>query len=156
VGVMPAIAPDWLIDSRANLLREEAGELSAAILAGDRSAIAREMADLVYVTIGGAVAFGLLPRTYDIVLTTLRTAIGEADRTVSLIRTRAPGVGTGFSRIIMALWDLAERYQIDLLVAVQEVHRANMTKLRPTDASMGKAIKPPGYVAPDMSLAFRR
>lgn len=88
----------WL---RWTLHDEEYRELVAALDSGDRKAIAQELADVVYVSYGTALA---------------------AD--------------------------------INLDVALAEVHRANMDKaragVRRTD---GKVIKPPGFVPPDMTAA---
>lgn len=44
---------------RADLVCEEASEVSEAIRRGDLSGIAKELADLVYVTYGAAITFGI-------------------------------------------------------------------------------------------------
>jgi predicted HAD superfamily Cof-like phosphohydrolase len=90
----------WL---RSTLHAEEHVELVEALASGNLHAIARELADVVYVAYGTAHAFG-----------------------------------------------------IDLDVALREVHRANMQKAHGPRRADGKALKPPGFVSPDMTEAVTR
>jgi predicted HAD superfamily Cof-like phosphohydrolase len=87
----------WL---RRTLHDEEHAELVEAIASEDRAAIARELADVVYLAYGTAHA-----------------------------------------------------YAIDLDVALAEVHRANLQKANGPRRADGKAMKPEGFVPPDMSGA---
>lgn len=55
-----------LAGQRASLVLEEAGETAQALVAGDVVALADGLADLVYVAIGTAVAYGIpLDRVFD-------------------------------------------------------------------------------------------
>lgn len=47
------------IDHRKKMIREEAQELVEALESGNKTKIAREACDLVYVTVGTLVAFGI-------------------------------------------------------------------------------------------------
>lgn len=89
----------WL---RRTLHDEEHEELVEALASGNLVAIARELADVVYVAYGTAHGFG-----------------------------------------------------IDLDVALREVHRANMQKANGPRRADGKAMKPEGFVPPDMTEAVR-
>ncbi len=55
---------------RARLIAEEANEATDALACGDLAAIAQELADLIYVTYGAAVTFGI----------NLDLAVGEVHR----------------------------------------------------------------------------
>lgn len=48
-----------LAELRAMLIREEAAEVDEALHTGCKADVAKELADLLYVTIGTAVAFGI-------------------------------------------------------------------------------------------------
>lgn len=91
---------------RARLLEEEHKELQEALDSGNREAIARELADLVYVAYGTALV-----------------------------------------------------YDIDLDVALYEVHKSNMTKLgedgKPILREDGKVLKGPNFIPPDMKRALK-
>jgi predicted HAD superfamily Cof-like phosphohydrolase len=91
---------------RAYLLDEEYEEVQGALASGDRLAIAKELADLVYVAYGTALV-----------------------------------------------------YDIDLDIALKEVHKSNMTKLddagKPVLRKDGKVLKGPNYKPPDMRGALR-
>lgn len=66
-GVFAPATPGPL---RARLVREESLEAQEAILSGDRAHIAKELADLVYVAYGAALAYGI----------DLDVALGEVHR----------------------------------------------------------------------------
>ena len=51
--------PDWVRDLRLRLLDEEVAELREAMQAGDLVKIADGLADIVYVTVGTAVPYGI-------------------------------------------------------------------------------------------------
>jgi predicted HAD superfamily Cof-like phosphohydrolase len=60
VGSKPsAEVPESLAELRKLLLDEEVGELAYAIDEGDLAAIARELADVIYVAYGTAVTYGI-------------------------------------------------------------------------------------------------
>jgi predicted HAD superfamily Cof-like phosphohydrolase len=90
---------------RAALLDEEHKEIQEALASGDREAIAKELADLVYVAHGTALV-----------------------------------------------------YEIDLDIALREIHDSNMTKLgddgKPVLRADGKILKGPNYKPPDMRVAL--
>lgn len=74
VGPLSGQAPglgvsDYQAKLRIRLIEEEAAELVQAIMDNDTAAIADGCADLVYVTIGAALAFGIdLPPVWDAVV----------------------------------------------------------------------------------------
>lgn len=87
--------PADTIQVRNTLVEDEVRELVEATLAGDVAAIARELADVLYVVYGTAYTYG-----------------------------------------------------IPLDAVVTAVHKANMTR---TPTVSGKAVKGPGYIAPDVA-----
>ncbi len=101
----PDDTPESRLAVREVLHAEEHAELMEALAARDRDAIARELADVVFVAYGTALAHG-----------------------------------------------------IDLDIAVEEVHRANMSKLgpdgKPIQRADGKVLKGPGFKPPDMAAAL--
>lgn len=60
--------------------------------------------------------------------------------------------------VVYVAYGTAHAFDIDLDVAIAEVHRAAMSKLDPATMVVrgdGKIMKPPGFVSPDMSAAVR-
>lgn len=99
--------PPTLAHLRIKLVQEEASELVDAITRADLAGIAGELADLLYVTYGTALTFG-----------------------------------------------------IDLDMAVEEIHRSNMSKLdaegNPLIRDDGKVIKGPSYEPPNLERVITR
>ncbi|HQV12175.1 MAG TPA: MazG nucleotide pyrophosphohydrolase domain-containing protein [Nitrospira sp.] len=59
VGEKPAIPPDTTRQLRVRLIQEEFAELQEAMTAQDLPAVAKELADLLYVVYGTAVSYGV-------------------------------------------------------------------------------------------------
>jgi hypothetical protein len=74
--------PDWVRDLRLKLLDEEVAELREAMQAGDLVKIADGLADIVYVTVGTAVPYGI---PFDAVL-------AEVHRS-NMTKANDPGLG---------------------------------------------------------------
>lgn len=82
--------------------------------------------------------------------------------TASLIRLRERLITEELTELAKELADLvyvaygtAVSFGIDLDAVIAEVHRSNMSKLgedgKPLLRADGKALKPPGYVPPDLT-----
>ncbi|MGH7229296.1 MAG: MazG nucleotide pyrophosphohydrolase domain-containing protein [Nitrospiraceae bacterium] len=59
IGTIPAVPDETTRSLRVNLIREEFDELQEALVQQDLSAIAKELADLLYVVYGTAVSCGI-------------------------------------------------------------------------------------------------
>lgn len=57
--------------------------------------------------------------------------------------------------VVYVAYGTAHAYGIDLDAALREVHRANMQKANGPRRADGKAMKPAGFVPPDMTEAVR-
>ena len=82
--------PDWTrSDLRASLHSEEDKELREAIFAQDLEAIAKELADLIYIAAGTALEFGIpLDRVWDEVH---RSNMAKVDPVTGRVRYREDG-----------------------------------------------------------------
>jgi len=58
-SLVPKVPPDGIAAVRQRLLDEEVGELAEAVRQQDLAAIAHELADVVYVAFGTALAYGI-------------------------------------------------------------------------------------------------
>lgn len=158
-----AINQPWTVDLgnlRARLVTEECQELGGALLTGDRLKVAQELADLAYVTIGTAVSLGLgdsapiSPPTPDTNLLRVECDV----LTHWLVLGYTTGMPTQIARVLGYLYQHAADHNIDLNVAIAEVHRANMSKLgadsKPVLRSDGKVLKGPSYRPPNMTVAI--
>lgn len=156
VRVPIAEAPDELIDLRIDLIAEELEEAVTALRDGDRLCIARELADLAYVVAGAAVDLGENLTDWPRVLGSLVADCGMATIALAL---RSREIAHDLNRVMGTLYRYAEEHDIDLDLAVVEVHRANMSKIgpdgRPRLRDDGKILKGPGFSPPDMSVAVR-
>jgi predicted HAD superfamily Cof-like phosphohydrolase len=146
---------------RARLIVEECDELGWALLSGDRLAIAQELADLAYVTIGAAVALGLsLKTTGTAEKASYGYAWSQCSRLAGALRVGdMAAVAALLPEVLRCLYGVAIAQGIDLDVAIAEVHAANMSKLDadglPVVRGDGKVLKSDRYVAPNMSVALR-
>lgn len=86
---MPRIPEQPRIDLRLKLWREEHDELAEAVASCSLPKIAQEMADVVYVTVGAALEFGIpLDRVWAEVQ---RANLGKADPVTGKVRRREDG-----------------------------------------------------------------
>jgi predicted HAD superfamily Cof-like phosphohydrolase len=143
---------------RAVLIAEECQELREALLTGETTNIAHELADLTYVVLGTAVALGTdpgKPAEYYTGFSDLYNAC------VGLVGPLLFGdtavVAARLSGVIRRLYGMAASQNINLDTAVAEVHRANLSKLdddgHPIYRSDGKVLKSRNYRKPDCSSA---
>lgn len=85
----PTIPPAARVDLRVALIAEEATELTEAMKAGDMLEIADGMADLIYVTVGAALEFGIpLDRVWAVVQ---QANMAKVDPTTGKVRKRDDG-----------------------------------------------------------------
>lgn len=85
----------------------------------------------------------------------------EALEDLRLARELSPGqdrreleaVARELADVIYIAYGTAHSLGIDLDVALAEVHRANMTKANGPRRADGKALKPPGFIPPNMAEA---
>jgi predicted HAD superfamily Cof-like phosphohydrolase len=149
-------APDELIDLRIDLIEEELREVLEAMQAHDLLAVARELADLTYVAVGTAVAFGLTLR--DRKQSVPRSLVADCGSVNVTIALRSRALTDALSQLMATLYRYALLYEIDLDAAVTEVHRANLSKLgddgRPVLRPDGKVLKGPNFREPDMCCAL--
>jgi predicted HAD superfamily Cof-like phosphohydrolase len=149
-------APDELLDLRIDLIAEELREVLEAMRAHDPLAVARELADLAYVTVGTAVAFGLILR--DCGQTLARSLVADCGSVNVAIALRANTLTEDLSLLVATLYRYARLYEIDLDAAVTEVHRANLSKLGddgiPVLRADGKVLKSKNFRPPDMRCAL--
>jgi predicted HAD superfamily Cof-like phosphohydrolase len=162
----PADTDELRRSAREVLHAEEHDELQEALAEGERLHIAREAADVVYVSYGTA-------HTYRVDLATAlaqHPGVPSADRFgrrlqaahTSLMRDlrarNLSALSAALAELVLAVRAVADEHRIDLDVAVAEVHRANMSKLgsdgRPMQRPDGKVIKGPNFRAPDMTAAL--
>lgn len=150
-----ASAPDELIDLRIDLLEEELRESIEAMQSGDVLAVARELADLAYVTAGTAVAFGLTLRDFGD--TRPRSLVADCGTVNIAIVLRTNTLADDLSRLMATIYRYARLFGIDLDAAITEVHRANLSKLGgdglPVERCDGKILKGPNFSPPDMRRA---
>jgi predicted HAD superfamily Cof-like phosphohydrolase len=149
-------APDELIELRIDLIGEELREVLDAMRAHDLLAVARELADLAYVTAGTAVAFGLTLK--DCGRAETRSLVADCGMVNVAIALRASTLVDDLSRLLATLYRYAELYEIDLDTAVGEVHRSNLSKLggdgMPVLRPDGKVLKGPRFAPPDLNCAL--
>ncbi len=116
--------PSDRVDLRLALLEEELAEVRAAVVGGDVSEVAKELADLLYVTYGAAVEFGI----------PLHEVFAEVHRSN-----------------MAKLWSESEAATAvvspDHAAASAEVTEGGSIVRR----GDGKVLKPPDYQAPDLS-----
>lgn len=148
-------ASDELIDLRVDLIQEELGETLAAMRSGDVLAVARELADLAYVTAGTAVAFGLIIRTHR--SDTSCSLVADCDAVCASIVLRTLDLTDMLSQLLATIRRHAQLFGVDLDAAVAEVHRANLSKLdddgQPVMRPDGKILKGSNFSPPDMRSA---
>jgi predicted HAD superfamily Cof-like phosphohydrolase len=149
-------APDELIDLRIDLIEEELREVLEAMQAYDLLAVARELADLAYVTTGTAVAFGLTLR--DRGRSTPHSLVADCGLVNIAIALRADSLADDLSQLMATLYRYALLYEINLDAAVAEVHRANLSKLGddglPVLRPDGKILKGSRFSPPDLHCAL--
>lgn len=68
-------------------------------------------------------------------------------------REALEAVARELADVVYVAYGTAHALGIDLDAALLEVHRANMSKAGGPRRADGKALKPPGFRAPDMSAA---
>jgi predicted HAD superfamily Cof-like phosphohydrolase len=156
-----AVNQPWTVELgalRARLIAEECRELGEALLAGDPLKVARELADLAYVVLGTAVAFGIKTDKPDSWLTNfgfLCKACSELSG--PLLFSDLATVAVKLPRVIHRIYGVADSEGIDLNVAITAVHIANMSKLGPDGKPIyrldGKVLKPDHWSSPDLTLA---
>lgn len=139
-----AAIPDYdHAEVRARLHYEEAGELELALESGDRLAIARELADVVYVAYGTALVFG-------IDLDAALAAVHEANMAKLAMCPTCKGRGSLRSDMILVHGDGRERP-----VKSGYCEACNGTgKLAKLDRN-GKVIRPAGWQPPNMEGVLR-
>lgn len=147
---------------RAQLIAEEYTEVDSAIQSGDRLAIAQELGDLAYVTLGTAVTFGLYlniqtrPRYITTDLESLHLECTVLDAALAV--GKLSNIEDALTRTLREIHGVALTYDIDLATAITAVHLANMSKLgldgKPILRADGKALKGPNYRLPDLTPAL--
>lgn len=146
---------DELTQLRASLIIEEAAEWHHARISGSQLDKAQELADLAYVTVGTAVTFGI--DLIDDLDWTTQSIYREVRFVVESLHDREM-ISCSLTVLLNGIYQLADRFCIDLDAAIAEVHRANMSKLgddgKPVLRADGKVLKGPNYRPPDLSVAL--
>jgi predicted HAD superfamily Cof-like phosphohydrolase len=80
-GSQPSIPPREVSELRLRLVDEECGELRSAVEAGDLVGVADALADITYVVLGTALAFGIdLRPIWDLVQASNMAKVGGGER----------------------------------------------------------------------------
>ena len=148
---------------RWRLIDKERAEVIEAIEEGDLGNLAGELSDLLYVIYGSAVAFGLsLPdismqdQASTMALREPVKQIGRINRSVerALVAIASEDVERAYKTMFAVLVAIA-RVEADCGLNLDgffaEVHRANMEKLSGGKTPDGKALKPAGWLKPDLA-----
>ena len=148
----PTIPPQHEVDLRAALLIEESEEYFAASVAGDMVGMADGLGDIVVITAGSALVYGLdlpsLVEAFGVAPWPLRRAVSVATTPfVSLDE-----LGEALAAVVVSTYVEAERHGVPLEAVFREIHHSNMTKLD-SDGSVlrradGKVLKGPNYRSP--------
>lgn len=119
------------IPLRLSLIGEEAGELIDALLREDNN-------------------------TYSDELKALFSSLGEE----SSIPLDIVGIADALGDIVYVVFGMAIELGIDLNAVLEEIHRANMSKLgadgKPIYNEQGKVMKGPNYAPPDIASVLQR
>jgi predicted HAD superfamily Cof-like phosphohydrolase len=120
------------------LIKEEADELEEALNSKHREEVLKELADLMYVSVG------------------LRVLIGDDLPTELMQKEEIEEVTNLFERVCTLLESMEEMFEEDAIdEACRRVHKSNMSKLgddgKPIFREDGKVLKGPNYKKPDLS-----
>jgi predicted HAD superfamily Cof-like phosphohydrolase len=151
---------------RAGFIREESREFQTALLADDAVEMADGLCDLLYVTIGSGIEFGI-----DMTVRVPRFDDAKPDPGMALIDRReewierfqfatrrcseeiARGDVHACAAVLAAMVELikaaVKAWGINLRPLWKEVHRSNMEKV-PSGSINVKTIKPPGWKRPNL------
>jgi predicted HAD superfamily Cof-like phosphohydrolase len=164
-GLPPAIRDPEL---RIALLREETDEVVGALQEGRLAALGGELADLLYVTYGAAVTFGLaLPDGEPLPLAgspAIRDAAARAEGLAATVRpaleaiARAdvPAAEAGLAAIVPAVEEVAAACGLRVGPFFDAVQAANMAKVGGPIRADGKRLKPPGWRPADLDAVLAR
>lgn len=150
---------------RARFIREETRETIQALRDDDAEGIVDGLCDLLYVTIGSAIEFGIdlsfvqfehnpFPSPgmglMDRRLEWTDRLMGVCDRAAGAIESEAPisSVRVALMFLIYAINAAVRAWGIDIRPFWNEVQRANMAKT-PSGSIDVKTIKPPGWLPPN-------
>lgn len=150
-------------EMRATLVIEETEEVIEAITEDDVEHIAKELADLLYVTAGSAAQTGELPTEQDertVIIEALKSAAAAFAGSSRWMAENGWHEETStHMRQSMALLEVlvlgvAAKYNIPIDAVFDEVHASNMSKLwddgKPRYREDGKVLKPPHYRTPNI------
>lgn len=174
VNHRPSIPDSDEENLRADLLDEEFSELTDALFFEDLVEIADALADILYIAEGTALVYGVRispdhpvgqssvmgpPRMPTVsaqvtrVHAELSTEVAKASE--AQFKQKPFAVQKHLSNVRSLCYQMAGLFDINLDVLLEEVHRANMSKLGPDGKPIyradGKVLKPKGWTAPDVA-----
>ena len=162
-GSAPALRD---VPLRMHLLTEEADEVVAALHEGDLAALGGELSDLLYVTYGAAVTFGLALADGESRPLAGRPAIRQAqnlaERVSTTVATVVASMGSGdlpaASRGLASMPPLVEEVAATCGLRVgpffDAVQIANMAKVGGPVRDDGKRLKPDGWQPADLQAVL--
>jgi predicted HAD superfamily Cof-like phosphohydrolase len=171
IAEVPAVPPVGVVNLRLRLIREEIAELREACFREDRTAVAAEAADVVYVSYGAALTWTPMDEPFPVGipwaardpwtwLTSENHALGWSEQ----LRTADPHWAACVAfEIAHAAYQVADQHgvtreMLDEVIAV--VHAANMAKRLPDGTVLydgeGKVQKPVGWQPADISAVLAR
>lgn len=125
---------------RLRLVVEEVGELASALAEGDEVEAADAIADICYVTVGGALAFGLpLPEVWEVV---------QASNMAKF--SRCPDCEVNIDAMV-ADPDLDIQDAMLMLAEPRECSTCRGHRRVAIKDANGKVLKPPGWAKPDIA-----
>ena len=162
VGSEPGLRDTEL---RLNLIEEEAAEAAEALRDGiDIVHVVHELCDVLYVTYGAAVAFGvdLVPSTADAVRRA-EPGVHQGDWLASLVERAAAAAAAairagdldgsveGLDALASAAYLAAAHCGVEINPCFDEMHASQMTRAGGEVREDGKRLKPPTYRQPDLA-----
>lgn len=164
-GVEPAIRDPEL---RIALLREETDEVVEALQAGQLAGLGGELADLLYVTYGAAVTFGVAlsdgeplplagpPAIRDAAALAERLAASVRPALEAIARPDVQAAALGLAAIVPAVEEVAAACGLRVGPFFDAVQAANMAKVGGPIRDDGKRLKPPGWQPADLDAVLAR
>ena len=162
-GSAPALRDAQL---RINLLIEEADEVAAALRDGDLAALGGELSDLLYVTYGAAVTFGLRLADGEARALAGRPAIRQATALAERLETTVAAavaaiargdvadVAQGLASIPPLAEEVAATCGLRVGPFFDAVQAANMAKVGCPIRADGKRLKPAGWRPADLTAVL--
>jgi predicted HAD superfamily Cof-like phosphohydrolase len=149
---------------RRNLIVEEAAEAAEALREGDLVHVVHELCDVLYVSYGAAVTFGitLVPSTADVVHRAV-PGVHNAEWLASMIERDAAATikaieGDDIGRttaclngLVSSVYLTAAHCGVEIGPCFDEMHKSQMTRIGGEVRADGKRLKPATYRFPDFA-----